>query len=201
MGLGKTVQIAAFLMAVFGKSGLRSVDAPVCRRRSRDGYGDKQPFGVGVSSSGVSAAGNAAGVSAAAGGNAAGGVSACGVSAAGASTAGVLNPLLRPPCLVIVPASVCSNWHQELTRWGYFLVSTLDDKTSSLATIEAAREGRLEVVLGSYQRMEKYASELAAVTWSVVIWDEGEEKSMDYYCLVEYILLTLVISNQWRQML
>lgn len=28
-------------------------------------------------------------------------------------------------------------------------------------------------MLGSYNKMEMYASELAAVTWSVIVWDEG----------------------------
>mgnify|MGYP003385103109 CR=1 FL=1 len=44
----------------------------------------------------------------------------------------------------------------------------------SLAAIEGAGSGRLEVVLGSYQKMQKYAKELAGVSWSVIIWDEGE---------------------------
>ena len=46
MGLGKTVQIASFLMAVFGKTGRRRVDVPAGRVRARYGYKGKQSDSV-----------------------------------------------------------------------------------------------------------------------------------------------------------
>ena len=138
MGLGKTVQIAAFLMAVYNKSGRKSVDMPLNRSRSRQGY---EELANTSSTQGVSESSG--------------------------------KDLFCPPCLIVAPASLITNWQQELDRWGYFLLATLDGKTTSLAAIKAAQQGRVEVVLGSYNKMDMYSLELAAVTWAVVIWDEG----------------------------
>ena len=136
MGLGKTVQIAAFLMALFGKSGRRSVDVPMGRARSRQGYKvEEGSEDITTSTNSISS--------------------------------------LCPPCLIIAPASLVANWHQELKRWGFFLVATLNDRSSSITAIDAANEGRIEILLGSYHKMEMYSDELAKVAWSVIVWDEG----------------------------
>jgi len=153
MGLGKTVQIAAFLMALYEKSGKKAIDAPLNRERSRNGYN------LNLEESASSNPNSSLECN-------------IGVTGANVSTERE-NVSLCPPCLVIAPASLITNWQEELDRWGYFLLSTLDSKQDSLEAINAARLGRVEVVLGSYNKMEMYSSELGAVSWSVVIWDEG----------------------------
>lgn len=75
MGLGKTVQVAALLMALFGKCGRKNVDKPACRIRSRIGYN--------------------------------GGDATDGASDEASRSSGEL----CPPCLIIGPASVMTNWY------------------------------------------------------------------------------------------
>ena len=80
-----------------------------------------------------------------------------------------------PPCLVVVPSSVISNWARELDTWGHFLHRCCDGKVAVLAALEEVRSGHLEVMVIGYSQLVLNESDLADVTWSVVIFDEGHE--------------------------
>ena len=79
----------------------------------------------------------------------------------------------RRPCLIVFPASVLENWRRELETWGYFVTESLGAAEESRATVRRAGEGRLDVVLASYEKMAMYAAELAGVAWEAVVFDEG----------------------------
>jgi SNF2 family DNA or RNA helicase len=82
---------------------------------------------------------------------------------------------------------VIDNWRDELGRWGYFIVSHLGSNHDGgcQETLEDTKNGwhfdlplltfvgRLEILICSYSKMQVYASELAEISWSLVVWDEG----------------------------
>jgi DNA excision repair protein ERCC-6-like 2 len=107
MGLGKTIQVAALLLALFGKTGRKLEDHANNRlRRRRDSEENSKIF-----------------------------------------SALNTNPFKTwtRPCLIVCPASVIDNWRDELSRWGYFLVSHLlgsNQDGGCLEAIEDAKHGR-----------------------------------------------------------
>jgi hypothetical protein len=73
-----------------------------------------------------------------------------------------------PPCLIVCPATVLANWKLELTKWGYFSVSTLTSKDANEA-IKTTGKGNIEILLSSYPMASRWCTELAGVKWSLII--------------------------------
>jgi SNF2 family DNA or RNA helicase len=72
-----------------------------------------------------------------------------------------------PTCLIICPASVMTNWQNELDTWGYFEHALLDD--DSLRDFE---RGRLDILITSHQMAKLRMERLKEMRTSVVIVDE-----------------------------
>ena len=75
------------------------------------------------------------------------------------------------PSLVICPGSVLCNWESELDTWGqfYHLRYHRHERNS---TLTQARDGRVEVVLTTYDMVREHSDSLNSVTWKVLIADE-----------------------------
>ena len=83
-------------------------------------------------------------------------------------------PLPERDCrqaLVVVPTSTLSNWEHELTTWGCFRVRRFHGSTRE-AALEAAKERYAEVLLTTHATANLNVSELAAIPWEVVVFDE-----------------------------
>lgn len=106
MGLGKTIQVAALLLAIFGKTGRKLEDQANNRLRRRRETEEKSKLLSAVSTDSFKK--------------------------------------WTRPCLIVCPASVIDNWRDELSRWGYFLVSHLlgSQEGGCLEVIEDARQGQ-----------------------------------------------------------
>ena len=75
------------------------------------------------------------------------------------------------PSLVICPGSVLCNWESELDTWGQFYHLRYHRQERG-ATLTQARDGRVEVVLTTFDTVREYSESLNSVTWKVVIADE-----------------------------
>jgi len=78
-----------------------------------------------------------------------------------------------PPCLVVCPASVVSNWLKELKMWGHFLQDNLDGSKNASKIFRDIGRGHLDVVVTSYDSMSNNHEQLAKIDWSIIIFDEG----------------------------
>lgn len=123
-GLGKTIQVIALLLAMFGKTG-SPIDITANRKKRKIGF---------------------------------------------LTNRGNPHP---PPCLIICPASVVTNWGNELNKWGYFLIEELGSYDDVSAAVNKARDGRCDVVLGSYAKLRRNIDDICVINWSCIIWDEG----------------------------
>ncbi|CAN8220152.1 unnamed protein product [Coccothraustes coccothraustes] len=74
--------------------------------------------------------------------------------------------------LIVAPLSVLYNWKDELDTWGYFKVSVLhgSKKDDDMSRI---KQGKLEVVLTTYEILRLYLDEFNSIEWSAVIVDEA----------------------------
>jgi SNF2 family DNA or RNA helicase len=144
MGMGKTIQVACFLMALLGKEGT-SEDARWCRERRKLGNDALLDDGAAV----------------------------------GAADNGDVTPGSQrlPTCLIACPASVQENWYNELSKWGHFSISTIlkSDYTAKDEDnpIAMAKEGRVEIVITSYDRLASNMESLSKIPWTVVVMDEA----------------------------
>jgi SNF2 family DNA or RNA helicase len=76
-----------------------------------------------------------------------------------------------PRVLIVCPGSLIENWRQELQRWGWWLVDAFhgDHKDQVL---KAAKSGRLEVMITTYQTYKMHKSEINLIEWDCVVADE-----------------------------
>lgn len=85
--------------------------------------------------------------------------------------------MMAKPSLVVVPRTLVDNWSAELARWGYFLIDVLqhDPKKTDIAEdiIQRALHGQAEIVLVSYSQLSHFYESLSAVSWEVMVLDEG----------------------------
>ncbi|KAG8627363.1 hypothetical protein KVT40_004846 [Elsinoe batatas] len=76
-----------------------------------------------------------------------------------------------PKILIICPGSLIANWGNELKRWGWWQVGVAHGPARS-STIEAARKGRLEIVITTYTTYREHMEEMNMVDWDACIADE-----------------------------
>jgi SNF2 family DNA or RNA helicase len=149
MGLGKTVQVLCFISAVLGKSATPADNKQLRRRRKRRGE-EK----CGRLSPSVATAMDAA-------------------AAAGTLTQDQDDRESKGVILVIVPTTIVANWENECKVWGCFEVMTLSGKDEvKERVIEAASNGRVEIVITSYEMLAKKEAEMSKIKWLVVILGE-----------------------------
>lgn len=118
MGLGKTVQVIAFLTAAFGKTGDER-DRKRMRKIRRAG---KRWY---------------------------------------------------PKVMVICPGTLISNWRNEFDTWGWWAVDVYHgSKEQKESALDAARSGRLEIMLTTPTTYKKNRIEINMVEWDCVIVDE-----------------------------
>ena len=158
MGMGKTVQMAAFLNVVFMKSGTM-LDKFVAQFKRQGTLTDILHQ---VQSGTISRD----------------------LSSTLSSYSTALLPLLRSmhsayrhyaackPALVICPKSLVDNWARELKLWGYFLVDVLSNQCDADQTadmLRRARDRRSEIVLVSYSQIDRFVAELESIetSWSL----------------------------------
>ena len=75
------------------------------------------------------------------------------------------------PSLIICPGSVLCNWEDELGRWGQFCHLRYHRNTRD-STLTQALNGRVEIVLTTYDTVREYSSSLNRVDWKVTVADE-----------------------------
>ncbi|KAK5165695.1 uncharacterized protein LTR77_008618 [Saxophila tyrrhenica] len=76
-----------------------------------------------------------------------------------------------PKVLIICPGSLMSNWRSELERWGWWHIATYHNSGKADA-IAAAEQGRLEIMITTYQTYRLDQSAINSVMWDCVIADE-----------------------------
>lgn len=78
-----------------------------------------------------------------------------------------------PQALIVCPGSLMDNWNNELTRWGWWHVDKFHGSVAAKKAVhEAAKSGRLEVVITTYSTYRNHMDELNQVKWDVVVADE-----------------------------
>lgn len=132
MGLGKTVQVIAFLTAAFGKTG---DERDVKRMRKVRRISGRRWY---------------------------------------------------PRVMVICPGTLISNWKNEFDTWGWWHVDVYHgSKKQKNAALNAARSGRLEVLLTTPTTYKKSCQEINRIQWDCVIVDEChviKGKSANFDC-------------------
>ncbi|KAF4552716.1 SNF2 family N-terminal domain-containing protein 2 [Elsinoe fawcettii] len=76
-----------------------------------------------------------------------------------------------PKVLIVCPGSLIANWGNELKRWGWWQVGVFHGSERS-AVLEAARKGRLEIVITTYTTYRNCYEEINMVDWDACIADE-----------------------------
>jgi DNA excision repair protein ERCC-6-like 2 len=83
---------------------------------------------------------------------------------------------LYPRILIICPGTLMSNWESELKTWGYWTVYLYHgDQETKDDAINAAKNGRLEIMITTYDTYRKSMSIINTVDWDAVIADECHE--------------------------
>jgi superfamily II DNA or RNA helicase len=77
------------------------------------------------------------------------------------------------PCLVMAPTSVCHNWERELERFAPALtvhrLGAVAGRAQQIAGLKA-----MDVLVTSYGLLHQEADRLAAIDWSMVVFDEAQ---------------------------
>lgn len=183
--MGKTVQIAALLLAIFHKTGLDEVDSVANMKkrknprsmseleevRNREEEEEEECVRQSVSTATTTTTATTAALP----------------SSSSSSFPSFLPPTPPPPppALIVCPTTVLQNWKEELNRWGYFLWDGVDGSSksanmqSSDTVLLKAKRRQIDVVLISYDQIKKFVDELSAITWCVVVYDEGHKLMND----------------------
>ncbi|EKD14452.1 hypothetical protein MBM_07173 [Drepanopeziza brunnea f. sp. 'multigermtubi' MB_m1] len=78
-----------------------------------------------------------------------------------------------PRALIVCPGSLMENWKNELTRWGWWHADIFHGSVAAKKAVhEAAKSGRLEVVITTYNTYRNHMDELNQIKWDVVVADE-----------------------------
>ena len=76
-----------------------------------------------------------------------------------------------PKVLVVCPGTLIENWKNEFNRWGWWHVDTYHGNAKD-AALEAAANGRLEIMITTYTTYRMNKSAINMVEWDCVIADE-----------------------------
>ena len=76
-----------------------------------------------------------------------------------------------PKALVVCPGTLIENWKNEFNRWGWWHVDTYHGNAKD-AALEAAANGRLEIMITTYTTYRMNKSAINMVEWDCVIADE-----------------------------
>ena len=78
-----------------------------------------------------------------------------------------------PKVLLVCPGGLMDNWQSELSRWGWWHVDKYHG-TSAVrdATLNAAKSGRLEIMITTYTTYRMNRGDINLVEWDCVIADE-----------------------------
>lgn len=78
-----------------------------------------------------------------------------------------------PKVMVICPGTLISNWRSEFDTWGWWAVDVFHgSKEQKEGALDAARSGRLEVMLTTPTTYKKNCTEINMIEWDCVIVDE-----------------------------
>lgn len=76
-----------------------------------------------------------------------------------------------PRALIVCPGSLIQNWKNELNRWGWWHVDVFHGPGKE-DVLQAARAGRIEVMVTTYTTYKNNQRSVNSVPWDVVIADE-----------------------------
>ena len=76
-----------------------------------------------------------------------------------------------PRVLVVCPGSLIQNWRNELQRWGWWHVD-LYHGAGKEDVLQAARTGRLEIMVTTYGTYKNHRERINSVRWDAVVADE-----------------------------
>ncbi|EPE05459.1 dna excision repair protein [Ophiostoma piceae UAMH 11346] len=76
-----------------------------------------------------------------------------------------------PRVLVVCPGSLIQNWRNELQRWGWWHVD-LYHGAGKEDVLQAARTGRLEIMVTTYVTYKNHRDRINSVRWDAVVADE-----------------------------
>lgn len=76
-----------------------------------------------------------------------------------------------PRVLIVCPGSLIQNWRNELNRWGWWHVDIYHG-TGKEDVLQAARAGRLEIMITTYVTYKKMREAVNEVEWDCVVADE-----------------------------
>lgn len=78
-----------------------------------------------------------------------------------------------PKVLIVCPGGLMENWKSELKRWGWWQVDVYHGNPAAKeATLSAARQGRLEIMITTYTTYRISRSAINMIDWDCVIADE-----------------------------
>lgn len=78
-----------------------------------------------------------------------------------------------PKVMVICPGTLISNWRNEFDTWGWWAVDVFHgSKEQKENALDAARSGRLEVMLTTPTTYKRNCTEINMIEWDCVIVDE-----------------------------
>jgi DNA excision repair protein ERCC-6-like 2 len=76
-----------------------------------------------------------------------------------------------PRVLIICPGTLTQNWRSELNRWGWWQID-LYHGAAKEQVLAAARAGRLEIMITTYETYTKDSDHINLTAWDVVVADE-----------------------------
>ncbi|KAK3075137.1 hypothetical protein LTR53_001821 [Teratosphaeriaceae sp. CCFEE 6253] len=78
-----------------------------------------------------------------------------------------------PRILIVCPGSLMANWQSELDRWGWWHTYVYHgNSTDKAAALAAAANGRLEIMITTYESYRIGQSAINGIRWDAVVADE-----------------------------